>query len=184
MASIFGDMGSAIVIIFIFSLLHILLALSTGILNIKNNWEYYKCNPVIIPFAQVFGHDVGKNFNECIKKAQVDYMSIFLKPIYESLNYFAKNGELLTDSFEKLKLFGNIQDKSMVNFAMDAKYRLYNLSDSANKIFIGISDTFSKLTSTITVLYYVISSTITAGKSAWNELPGTFIKIGTFGAIS
>ena len=184
MASIFGDMGSAIVIIFIFSLLHTLLAASIGISNIKNNWEYYKCNPAIIPFAEVFGHDVGKNFNECVKKTQVDYMKVFLQPIYASLNYFVENGKTLTNSFEQLKYLGNIQGESSQSFVDDAKYRLYNISDSANRIFIGISDTFNKLTSSMMVLYYVVQSTILAGKSAWNELPGTFIKIGTFGAIS
>ena len=45
MTSTFGDLGSAVVIIFIFSILHAVLAVSIGISNIKNNWEYYKCNP-------------------------------------------------------------------------------------------------------------------------------------------
>ena len=85
MSSTFGDLGSAVVIIFIFSIIHAVLAVSIGIANIKRNWDYYKCNPAIMPFAGVFGHDIGKNFNECVKANQVDFMSGFLDPIYQSL---------------------------------------------------------------------------------------------------
>lgn len=183
MTSTFGDLGSVVVIIFIFSILHGVLAVSIGISNIKNNWEYYKCNPSIMPFATVFGHDVGKNFNECVQTNQVDFMSSFLEPIYQSLKYFAQNGAIFTDMFEELKLFGNVQDDNMNSFALDAKKRLYNVSDGANRIYIGISDTFSKISATITILFYTIQSALVVGESAWNELPGTFIKIATFGAV-
>jgi len=183
MASIFGDLGSAVVIILIFSMIHGALAISIGISNIRNNWEVYKCNPAVMPFATVFGHDVGKNFNECVQTTQVDFMSAFLDPIYQSLTYFAQNGAIFADMFERIKLFQNTQDNNTNDFVVDAKGRLYNMSDSANRIFIGIKDTFSKLTSTITVLFYTIQSALVAGESAWNELPGTFIKIASFGAL-
>ena len=184
MSSTFGDLGSAVVIIFIFAIIHGVLAVSIGIANIKRNWDYYKCNPEIMPFAGVFGHDIRKNFNECVKANQVDFMSGFLDPIYASLTYFAQNGSVFASLFERLKLFGNLQGDSMFDFTLDANARLNAMADGGNRIFIGINDTFSKLASTITVLFYVIQSGIAAGKSAWNELPGTFIKVATFGAIS
>ena len=183
MTSTFGDLGSAVVIIFIFSILHAALAVSIGISNIKNNWEYYKCNPSIMPFASVFGHDVGKNFNECVQINQVDFMGSFLEPIYQSLNYFAQNGATFADMFERLKLFGNTQDDNMGSFADDAKGRIYNMSDATNRVFMGINDTFSKLTSTITILFYTIQSALVVGESAANELPSTFIKIASFGQL-
>ena len=184
MSSTFGDLGSAVVIIFIFTIIHGVLAVSIGIANIRNNWDYYKCNPAVMPFAGVFGHDIGKNFNECVKLNQVDFMSVFLDPIYEALLYFSQNGSVFASLFERLKLFGNLQGESMFDFTFDANARLNALADGGNRIFIGINDTFSKLASTITILFYVIQSGIVAGRSAWNELPGTFIKVGTFGAIS
>ena len=184
MSSTFGDLGSAVVIIFIFSLIHIVLAVSIGIANIRRNWDYYKCNPAVMPFAQVFGYDIHKNFNECVKGSQMDFMSVFLDPIYESLLYFAQNGTVFASLFERLKLFGNLQGDSMSGFAFDANARLNALADGGNRIFIGVSDTFSKLASTITIVFYMIQSGIMSGQSAWNELPGTFIKVATFGAIS
>tara|TARA_B110000444_G_scaffold209390_1_gene204208 strand:+ start:4959 stop:5513 length:555 start_codon:yes stop_codon:yes gene_type:complete len=183
MGSAFGDLGSAIVIIFIFSIIHVLLAVSTGIANIRNNWDKYKCNPAIMPFAPIFGHEVKNNFNECVKTTQVDFMGPFLEPIYQSMSYFSQNGAAFTDMFESVKVSGNAQDNGMSNFAEDAKNRLYKMGDSSNKIFIGVVDTFSKLTSTITVLYYTLRSGLVAGENAWKELPGTFIKVSSFGSV-
>jgi len=85
-------------------------------------------------------------------------MSVFLEPIYQSLSYFAENGAIFTDLFEKLKISGNEQDSSMGNFVEDAKGRLHNMADGSNQVFIGIGDTFSNLASTITVLFYTIQS--------------------------
>ena len=112
-------------------------------------------------------------------------MSAFLDPIYASLTYFAQNGSVFASLFERLKLFGNLQGDSMFDFTLDANARLNALADGGtSNIYRYNFDTFSKLASTITVLFYVIQSGIAAGKSAWNELPGTFIKVATFGAIS
>ena len=181
MTKILGDLGSAVVIIFIFSILHALLAVSIGISNIKNNWEYYKCNPSIMPFAQVFGFNVEDNFNECVQRNQVDFMSGFLEPIYKSLSYFAQNGKVFADMFESIKLFGNNQNRSMGSFTEDARGRLLNLTDSAKGIFIDISDTFSKLTTAITSIYYGVQATLVAADSSYRELPGLIVKIATLG---
>mgnify|MGYP005807217427 CR=1 FL=1 len=183
MSSTFGDLGSAVVIIFTFAMIHILLAVSTGIANIRNNWDKYKCSPGIMPFAAVFGHDVKDNFDQCIKTTQVDFMGPFLEPVYQSLGYFAQSGSAYTDMFESMKVTGNAQGSSMGSFAEDARNRLYKMGDSSNKIFMGVVDTFSKLTATITLLYNTLQSGLTAGKSAWKELPGTFIKIASFGSV-
>jgi len=179
MTSTFGDLGSAVVIIFIFSILHLVIAISIGISNIKNNWEYYKCNPAIIPFASVFGHDVGTNFNECVQRTQVNFMSSFLDPIYQSLSYFAQNGGVFADMFEKLKLHGNNQNDSMNEFSIDGAGRLWKLSEGANLIFNEINNTFSTLTSSVVAIENVITSVLVGGRSAWNELPGTFIRLAT-----
>ena len=46
--------------------------------NIKNNWNDYKCSPLVMPFAGVFGHDPGSNFTGCITSMQSDFMGVFL----------------------------------------------------------------------------------------------------------
>jgi len=172
-----GDLGNGIFILFIFTLLHLLMSLSIGISNIKNNWDKYKCNPGIMPFAPVFGHDTLDNFNECVKVTQVGFMQTFLAPIYQSLYYFAQNGAKFTEIFEDLKVFGNIQDSAMGDFTSTVKTRLYSIVHEINKVYINIVDTFSKLGSTITVLFYTIQSGILIAGAAWENLPGTLMRL-------
>ena len=179
----FGNFVNAILILFIFSILNSLMSVSIGISNIKRHWEDYKCNPGIMPLAGVFGHDPAENYKECIKKTQTGYMSQFLDPVYESLNYFAESGSIFTEIFERMKLFGNQQDLNTADFANVAGARLYGVAGALNEIFISTVDTFSKLTSTVTILFYVVQSALVTAGNSWNELPGTMIKIATLGAI-
>jgi hypothetical protein len=172
-----GNLGDVIVILLIFGLLQIFIITSIGISNVRNDWDKYKCNPGIIPFAHIFGHDPGKTFNECIKSTQVDFMSAFLEPIYASMFTFAENGSRFTEIFEGLKLFGNNQDNAMGGFVTSAKNRIHSVGNELNKVYLDIDDTFSKLTSTLTILLYVVQTSIETGRLAWNEIPGTFMKM-------
>jgi hypothetical protein len=173
-----GDLGNAIIIVFIFSLLHILLSLSIGISNIKNNWQKYKCKPGIMPIANIFGHDVKQNFDECVKITQTGFMKSFMDPLYTSIGFFAQNGAIFTQIFENLKLFGNKQNSGMGNFVNTIKGRLAAFGEETGNIYINIVDSFSKLGATITILYYILESGIILGEETWNSLPGTLMSFG------
>lgn len=36
------------------------------IFEINLNWAKYRCNPAVMPFAGMYGHDVTENFNQCL----------------------------------------------------------------------------------------------------------------------
>ena len=36
--------------------------------NIQNNWPEYRCQPLMMPFAGMFGHDVNENFQFCLQQ--------------------------------------------------------------------------------------------------------------------
>ena len=38
--------------------------------KIKKEWPNYRCNPTVMPFANVFGHDTMKNFTYCVQNLQ------------------------------------------------------------------------------------------------------------------
>ena len=101
-----GDLGNVVIILIIFMFLHLMIALSIGISTIKNNWDKYKCNPAVMPFADIFGHDTRENYEDCVKSVQIDFMSSFLDPIFGSLEIFASMGNSFLETFEHIKLFG------------------------------------------------------------------------------
>lgn len=168
-----GDLGNAIIIITIFILIQVSLTLTANVSHIKRNWDKYKCNPAIIPFASTFGHSTRTTFNECIQEAQVDFMGVFLEPIYSSLFYFANNGAIFTEMFERLKLFGDAENSAMGNFADLANARLFGLVNAVSNVYIGISDTFSKLVSSINIIFNTIESGMFMIKQGSCELGGT-----------
>lgn len=173
-----GDLGSAIIIIIIFTILIILVNLSIGISHIKNNWDDYKCNPAIIPVAFLFGYNVNTTFNECIKDVQSSYMTSFMEPIYDTLGSYAEAGTYFTSIFEDMKIMGNMQDLNMTDFSTLVSNKLYNITNEFNEIIIYVNDTFVKLSSSISVIYYMIQATIGAAEGAWSGLIGTFIRLG------
>lgn len=178
----FGNLGSVVMIIFIFSLIHLFLSLTIGISEIRNNWDKYKCNPGIIPFAGVVGpegSDPVSTAEECIKLTQVNFMGIFLEPIYAAITFFMQNGNFFTDIFNDLKVFGNFQEMELFKMFDDVTGRIVNAGNSINIALFRMTDTFHKLGFTINSLMYVITGLAETIKVSSRELPGTIVSIGT-----
>ena len=76
-----SDITLTIVIILIFVAMYFYNILAVGIKNIQDNWPEYRCNPSIMPFAGMFGHDAGSNFTFCIQNMQTDFMGYLLQPL-------------------------------------------------------------------------------------------------------
>ena len=183
----FGNLGSVVIIIFIFSLIHLFLSLTIGISEIRNNWDKYKCNPGVIPFAGVVGPDGADpvtTAEECIKLTQVDFMSIFLEPIYSAIAFFMENGNFFNDIFDDLKIFGNFQEMELFNMFDDITGRIVNVGNSINIAIFRMTDVFHKLGYTINSLMYVITSMVKVIEVGQVELPGTILSIATGKDIS
>lgn len=171
-----SDIANAIIIIVIFAIMQLSITLSIGIARIKKNWEEYKCNPAIIPFAGIFGHDALETFNQCILTSQSDFMSTFLDPIYSSIFSLIENGNIMRDMFQFLKIGLNTNQLATMDLAEEIGARVKKLITALNNIFIRVNDVFGKLQTTITYAFYMIESIIEASKASWQELPGTVIR--------
>ena len=75
--------------------------------NINLRWSEYRCSPIMLPFARLFGKDPDKNFSNCIYNSQSSMMGGFLKPI----NYLnALMGDIssgLGESVQSIRVFIN-----------------------------------------------------------------------------
>ena len=173
-----GDLGNVVIILIIFMFLHLMIALSIGISTVKNNWDEYKCNPAVMPFADIFGHDTQENYNECIKNVQVDFMSSFLEPIFGSLEIFASMGNNFLETFDEIKLFGLSVDENTSTIFNTLTNKIKNMGNELSKMYIVIIDTFGNLFSVITVIYYMIQGgMITADTIFTKNITGALIQI-------
>jgi len=172
-----GDTGNAFLIIIIFCLIQLFIALSIGIAQLRNNWDKYKCNPAVIPFASIAGHDPITTFQDCTKEIQGDFMNSFLEPVYNSLNSFADSGNLFVGILESLKLGLKTQQAGTFNFIEDLGTRLRILISELSRSFITVTDLFGKVGSMVSVIYYLILTSVKLGEALWKDLPGTAIKM-------
>lgn len=170
-----NNLFQALLIVFLFFLIHLFLTASMGISYIKNNWEQYKCNPGIIPFAGVFDKDPVENAKDCVKLVQVDFMSGFLEPLYQAIISISIFGSQFGDLFENIKEFGNANQLLGLNIFGDLRNRMIAMGHGIKDVFSDLEHAISVFGSTITILYYTIDTIYTTIESARQEIFGVVV---------
>ena len=168
-----GDIGNAFLIVLIFCLIQLSITFSVGLVQLKNNWEKYKCNPGVTPFAGLIGFDPVITFQECTKETQGDFMKSFLSPVYDSLGTFAEVGNVFTEILESLKKSSNTQQATTFNVIGDLGNRLNMLISGLSNTFISVGDVFGKISSMMTVIYNLMATAVQLGDALKGDLPGT-----------
>jgi len=171
-----SDTGKAFLILIIFSLIQLSITLSIGLAHLKNNWNKYRCNPLVIPLAGLVNEDPIYTFKECTKEIQWDFMKTILKPIYDSFSYFLESGNLFVGILEQLKTGLVAQHGSTLNMMSDLGARFNILLIELSRAFITVSDLFGKVSSAITIIYYLVVTSARLGEALNNDLPGTVMK--------
>jgi len=171
-----SDTGKAFLIVIIFGLIQLSITLSIGLAQLKNNWNKYRCNPLVIPLARLVDEDPIDTFKSCTKEIQWDFMKTILKPIYNSFSHFLDSGNLFVGILESLKTGLVVQHGSTVNVMGDLGKRFNILLVELSKAFITVSDMFGKVASMVTVIFHLINTSVTLGKALEADLPGTAMR--------
>lgn len=171
-----ADIILAIIIFIIFGLLFATNILAVGINNIKNNWPTYRCNPVVMPFAGMFGADVKDNFTYCIQNTQTNYMGYLLQPVNYTLNLTGNIGQKLSQALNLVRgMFAYIRD-SITSIIQNIFGVFLNILIEFQKITIDIKDTIMKITGLMASLLYILQGSIMTMNSAWQGPPGQMVR--------
>jgi hypothetical protein len=109
-----------------------------GIADILNNWPKYRCNPIIMPFAGLFGFDAGENFNFCMKNIFSMNAGAVLAPVYGVMSNF-------TD------IVGTIS-----NVANSFRYLIANLLSGMERLMGSFRDRFQFILFSIRMSFFKI----------------------------
>ena len=60
--------GLTVLIFVVFAAQAILAAAIAATGEVGSNWGEMRCKPLVMPFAGLFGHDAGENFQYCVKR--------------------------------------------------------------------------------------------------------------------
>ena len=167
-----SDITLTFIILIIFILLYVFNVLSIGIKKISDDWPEYRCNPTVMPFASVFGHDPISNFTYCIQNMQTSYMGYLMQPLQYNFSVLGNMGSSITTAVNDVRAFIN----NIRNFITDIVQSIFsvflNILIEFQKLTINIKDLFGKLIGIMATLMYTLSGSIMTMQSAWAGPPG------------
>lgn len=170
------DISLTLIIILIFLILFLAPVLSVGIQNIQDNWVKYRCNPVVMPFAGLFGEDPTTTFTFCIQSMVKDFMGFLLIPLQQAINVIQKIG----GGFEKAindvrKIISAV--RSFVTEIIQAIFGVFlNILVEFQKIMINLRDLMAKMIGILTTLLFMVYGSMEAMQSAWQGPPGQLMR--------
>jgi len=163
-----SDILYSLIILGLFIAIYSYSLLNTYVEDIKRNWPKYRCNPTIMPFAERFGHDAGKNFTYCIQTMQGNYMNYLLSPIYYITSVL---GDMI---IKLLNDINTIRKKiyTMVDTIKNAISSIFGVSFSIllefQKIITKIKSMIGKMTAILVIVMHLVGGAQFTGQSIVN----------------
>ena len=152
----FSDWSRFILVIIIFMCLHAYIILAIQMDNIKKNWPVWKCNPMVMPFAGVFGHDEFENFTQCIQTMQSDYMGFLLQPVSFDLSMITSLASDFTDGLSSgFEIITTI--RTLLSDIFKAIYgAFFQIIVQFQLMMINIKDVFGKIAAIVSLFSKII----------------------------
>jgi hypothetical protein len=171
-----ADITLSIFIVVVFISLYFFNILAVGIKNIKANWPTYRCNPMVMPFAGTFGHDVTTNFTYCIQSMQTDYMGVLLQPLNYLMSVTNKTVGGLSESIQDIRSFINIF-RNMISSIVKSIFGIFiNILTQFQFILIKMKDMLGKVVGIMATMMYILQGSVMTMQSSWNGPPGEMVR--------
>ena len=171
-----SDLTSSILIVLIFISLYLFNFLVIGIQQIKDNWPMYRCNPMVMPFANIFGYDAEENFAYCIKTSQSSFMGSFMKPLSANIDAIGSVATELTSNIADARSFLGDFRGSVGSIFGNVFGAFFSIIVEVQKILVNMKHMMGKLLATMVTMLHLISGSIMTMESAWNGLPGGLVR--------
>jgi len=130
-----------------------------GLADIANNWPKYRCNPLIMPFASLFGADATENFNFCMKNIFTTNAGPVLAPLYGVMASF-------TDIVGTISNVANSFRYLIANLLHGMERLMSSFRDRFQFILFSIRMSFFKIMNLMGRLYSTFYAVIFMGMSA------------------
>ena len=143
-----------------------------SVLEIKENWPLYRCNP---PYW-VFSENISEDFTYCVQNTQMNMMGYLLQPLNYMITSLSSVGSRINESVNNSR--GMIS--SIRNFVSKIVENIFgvflNLIVEFQKIIISIKDMVGKMIGIVVTIMYVLDGSIKTMNSAWSGPPGQLVK--------
>ena len=171
-----SDLSLSIIVIFIFIALYVFNLIVVGMQRIKDNWPVYRCQPLIMPFASIFGHNTSKNFSFCIQNIQSSFMDDLLKPVSFNIGILGGITSDLTDSLNGVRGFMSLFRFNLADIFKNIFATLFNIMVEIQRTMINIKDMIGKMMGIMMTTLYVLNGAMLTMTSAWDGPPGGLVR--------
>lgn len=171
-----SDMPNAIIIIIIFVIINVVSVLGMSIQHIKDNWNRYKCMPLVIPFANVFGKSPSKTLSECIANIANESLGSMLGPVYTLFSQISSIGGEIGSFMNIFNNMSNVFKFSFLNVIEDSYEIATKTVLGLTQFTYTIQDMVNKLLGIFTIVIYIFAGANITVMSIWNGLPGQLVK--------
>lgn len=171
-----SDVTISVLIVVTFLFLYMFNFFVVGFKRIKDNWPVYRCNPLVLPFASLFGFDAGQNFAFCIQNMQSSFMGEILKPVNYNIGVLNNVGGSLTGNVGGIRsMFDNIRKSIMA--AIQSVFGVFlNMMIEMQRIMVNLKDLFGKLMGIMSTVMYTLSGSMMTMNSAWDGPGGDMVR--------
>lgn len=174
---------SSIKVIIIFTIVYCFIVfqyLSKYLVNLKNNFIQYRCNPLIMPFVGLLGHNTEQNFSYCIQNIQSNFMHNFTEPLYYLGNGFSSMiGDITGDiQFIRKKIFSVVSN--IINVIQSIFGVFLNILIAFQHNTIKTKDLLSKMVGTLVGVTYILEGVYLSGMSVWDGPVGKTLRTACF----
>ena len=126
--------------------------------SIGSNWSKYKCNPLFMPIASIFGHEPQGNFTNCMHTTQSGLMGGFLKPLFYLTKVMGSATGGLADVLNNVKKFSsNLKGSLGATFGNFFSF-LTNTIIAIQKMMVGVQNIIQKIVGIVYVFMYMINT--------------------------
>ena len=143
-----------------------------SVLEIRQNWPIYRCNP---PYW-FFSENISEDFTYCVQNTQMNMMGFLLQPLNFMVQSLTSIGGQFGDSIDNIRrVFNSI--RGFVSEIIENVFAVFlNLIIHMNKIFISIKDSVGKMIGITVSIMYVLDGSIKTMNSAWAGPSGQLVR--------
>ena len=171
-----SDLSLSIIVVFIFIVLYIFNLFVVSMQRIKDNWPEYRCQPLVMPFASIFGHNTSQNFSYCIQNIQTSFMDDLLKPVSFNIGILGGITSELTDNLNGIRGFMSVFRFNLTEIFQNIFATLFNIMVEVQRLVVNIKDTIGKLAGILMTTLYMMNGAMLTMTSAWNGPPGGLVR--------
>ena len=144
------------------------MVLSVNKQYIIDNWNVYRCNPLVMPFAGYFGFNSAENMVGCLNVSFNSYFGLFIRPFQYMIDIIKK---IINDIIKQLDSIRNII-KPIRDFFETASAMVFKKIEAVMGTviysFLKINDLMKRMFANFRLAVYSLEATQMTVRSVWD----------------